>query len=152
MNNFDYPLGADNSNAPWNQHDPKPIDVNCCVSYCLSKTIPVLVTNYTITEEYDSDIDDEGHSQYAQWTATNFDNTDFEEEFTNDSSALGIPDLLEYLRQLSEEKIERLKDEYSLTTNKETKYTIQQNINQYNAIIQASKDWFIDEMCIIPES
>lgn len=151
MNNFDYPLGADNPNAPWNQHDPDPIEVNCCVSYSLSKAIPVVVTNYTPIEEYDSDIDDEGHYYYGQRVINNFDNTNFEEEFDNDNGALGIPTLLEHLKNLTQEKIERLKDEFVLTSNVKTKKIIQRSIIQYENILKATSDWNIDEFCVVPE-
>lgn len=149
MNN--YPLGADNPNAPWNQHDPDPIVTNCCVSYSLSKSMPVVITNYTPMEEYDSDIDDEGHSYYGQRLVPNFDNTNFEEEFDTDNGALGIPTLLEHLKSLTQEKIERLEDEFSLTRDEKTRRSIRSSIIQYNNVLRATYDWNIDEFCVVPE-
>ena len=65
-----YPLLSQSEErmAPWNQKDPAPTQVDCCVSYCLSKSMPVTISNYDL-------IDDE----------PNFDNTNFIEEFENDN-------------------------------------------------------------------
>lgn len=55
MNNYDYPMGADNSSAPWNQSDIPEREVEVCVSITLSKTVKVYV------DDYDFDEDDRGH-------------------------------------------------------------------------------------------
>lgn len=151
MNNYDYPLGADNENAPWNQSAPDPIDVDCCVSYSLSKSMPISVSDYTIINEYDSDIDDDGRSIYAEYDTPNFEDTDFEEDFRNDSYAMGIPELLNHLQNLCIEKIEKLQDEHSLATEKSTKDSIRRQIDSYSTILEASKGWSIDELCVVPE-
>lgn len=53
MNN--YPIGADTSDAPWNQEDPEPKKIEVTVSITLSKTVEVEVTDYTVKEEFDED-------------------------------------------------------------------------------------------------
>lgn len=55
MNNYDYPIGSDTSDAPWNQVDPKPRKIEVTVSITLSKTIEVEVNDYTTEEEIDED-------------------------------------------------------------------------------------------------
>lgn len=57
MNNYDYPLGSDNSDAPWNQVDNPEREIEVLVSVTLSKTFKVKVSNYTIT---DSGKDEDG--------------------------------------------------------------------------------------------
>ena len=54
MNNYDYPMGADTPNAPWNQVDPEPRKIKVTVSITLSKTVEVEVDDYT-TEETNED-------------------------------------------------------------------------------------------------
>ena len=61
MNNYDYPWGADNSEAPWNQSDPEPRKVNVTVSITLSKQLTIEVDDY---KEY-ADIDEDGN-QYGE--------------------------------------------------------------------------------------
>ena len=55
MNNYDYPMGADTPNAPWNKIDPEPKKIKVTVSITLSKTVEVEVTDYTAEEDYNED-------------------------------------------------------------------------------------------------
>ena len=55
MNNYDYPIGSDTPDAPWNQVDPEPKKIKVTVSITLSKTVEVEVTDYTAEEDYDED-------------------------------------------------------------------------------------------------
>lgn len=64
MNNYDYPLGADTKDAPWNQTDNPEKEIEVMVSITLSKTLKIKVSDYTITDsgkdedgEYFEDID-----------------------------------------------------------------------------------------------
>ena len=55
MNNYDYPVGADNDpEAPWNEKSNKPKKVEVTVSITLSKTVEVEVNEYS-TEETNED-------------------------------------------------------------------------------------------------
>lgn len=54
-NNSDFPVGADNPNAPWYEKENKPVEVEVTVSLTLSKTIKVSVSNYEKTLEKDED-------------------------------------------------------------------------------------------------
>ena len=55
MNNYDYPMGADTPNAPWNKIDPEPKKIKVTVSITLSKIVEVEVTDYTAEEDYNED-------------------------------------------------------------------------------------------------
>ena len=57
MNNWDYPLGADNEDAPWNEKSvtPKPVEVT--ISMSISKTVKVYVDDYTV-DKYGYDFSD----------------------------------------------------------------------------------------------
>ena len=58
MNNYDYPVGADNSSAPWNESSNPPEEVEVTISMCISKTVTVKVTDYKCTmEDYGPDYD-----------------------------------------------------------------------------------------------
>lgn len=73
MNNNDYPEGADNSLAPWNQSEQNPIFVDVTVSETLSRTVKIPVTDYSGECEMDED----------GFVVDNYDfsNTDFENEY-----------------------------------------------------------------------
>lgn len=62
--NYNYPLGADNPDAPWNQEENPEREIEVTVSVTLSKTIKVKVSDYDIINsgkdedgEYFEDID-----------------------------------------------------------------------------------------------
>lgn len=55
MNNYDYPIGSDTPDAPWNQVDPEPRKIEVIVSITLSKTVEIEVTDYIAEEDYDED-------------------------------------------------------------------------------------------------
>ena len=55
MDNYNYPCGADSSDAPWNQCDPEPKEVNVTVSITLSKQLTVEVDDYKEYTEQDED-------------------------------------------------------------------------------------------------
>lgn len=50
MDNYNYPMGADTPDAPWNQVDSPEREVEVLVSITLSKTFKVKVSDYTITD------------------------------------------------------------------------------------------------------
>lgn len=56
MNNYDYPLGADNKYAPWNEVETPEKEIEVGVSFTLSKTVKVRVSDYII----ESGTDEEG--------------------------------------------------------------------------------------------
>lgn len=147
-----YPMGAAlDPSAPYNQSDPKPVEVDCCVSYSLSKSMPVKIQNYSTSEEYESDIDDEGHRYCNKIQENHFDDTNFTEEFKNDNTAFGIPALLTELQKLVKERVKELTDNFNLTKSYSVRQKIREQINHYESILQASKDWIVDELDVCQE-
>ena len=64
MNNYNYPIGADTKDAPWNQKELPEREIEVTVSVTLSKTVKIKVSDYTITDsgknedgEYFEDVD-----------------------------------------------------------------------------------------------
>lgn len=64
MDNYNYPMGADNADAPWNQADNPEREIEVLVSVTLSKTVKIKVSDYEIVDsgkdedgEYFEDID-----------------------------------------------------------------------------------------------
>lgn len=110
-------------NAPWNQEDPAPVQIDCTVCYCMSKSMPIEVKDYN-------------------------ENTNLIEEFENDGYALGIPTLLKELEKLCKEKLRSLKDEESLKTSfflSQVK-TIKKEEKYYKRILSAAQDWIEDDL------
>lgn len=49
--NYNYPPGADTPDAPWNEHDTEPIEVNADVTITLQNTLTVTTDNYVVDED-----------------------------------------------------------------------------------------------------
>lgn len=147
-----YPMGAAlDPSAPYNQSDSKPVEVDCCVSYSLSKSMPVKIQNYNTSEAYESDIDDEGHRYCHKFKENNFDDTNFTEEFKNDNTAFGIPALLTELQKLIKDRVKELTDNFNLTKSYSVRQKIREQINHYESVLQASQNWTIDELDVCQE-
>lgn len=147
-----YPMGAAlDPSAPYNQSDPKPVEVDCCVSYSLSKSMPVKIHNYSISEEYESDIDDEGHRYCHKFKENNFDDTNFIEEFKNDGTAIGIPTLLKELKKLSQEAIDLYKEKLDIISDQNYIKSFKEKIKHYECLIKASEGWIVDELDVCQE-
>lgn len=118
--------------APWNQEELEPIKVDCSVCYCMSKSMPVRIENYCIKDEENC-----------------FDDTHFIQEFTQDSNAFGIPNLLKELEALIEEKISRLKlkkDWDSFRNRGCGSKQIDEHIKYYKGLLKAAKGWIVDDL------
>ena len=147
-----YPMGAAlNPSAPYNQSDPKPVEVDCCVSYSLSKSMPVKIQNYSTSDEYESDIDDEDHRYYHKFNENNFDDTNFIEEFKNDTEAIGIPTLLKELKKLSQEAIDLCKENLSIISDQSYIRALKEKIKHYEWLIKASEGWIVDDLDVCQE-
>lgn len=55
MDNYNYPWGADTPDAPWNQSEQEPKEVNVTVSITLSKQVTIEVNDYKEYEDQDED-------------------------------------------------------------------------------------------------
>lgn len=53
MDNYNYPVGFDTENAPWNREDNPPKEVEVTVSITMSKTFKIDVDDYTMIEDDD---------------------------------------------------------------------------------------------------
>lgn len=127
-----YPLmtQSEERSAPWNEGEPTPIDVDCCVSYCMSKSMTVS----------------------AIFPNNDIDGVSLVCAFNSDVNALGIPTLLKELRHLTELHIERLRGRYDLISpcDKE-KGRICSEIKYYESILSASKGWMVDDLDVEKE-
>lgn len=76
MDNYNYPMGVDTPDAPWNQVDNPEREIEVTVSVTLSKTIKVKVSDYDIT---DSGKDEDGN----YFEEIDYSNCDLKEALTN---------------------------------------------------------------------
>src|SRR5574344_372027 len=55
-NNYDYPLGADNSLAPWNQEENPEIERDCDVTETIARKVTLSTTDYVAEEDWDDEL------------------------------------------------------------------------------------------------
>lgn len=55
-NNYDYPLGADNSLAPWNQEENTDIERDCDVTETIARKVTLSTTDYVAEEDWDDEL------------------------------------------------------------------------------------------------
>lgn len=145
--NYNYPPGSDTPDAPWNQSDLDPQDVDICVSTCLSKSTTVEVDDYTYSHEYDADIDDEGHAYCNEWDEIDYSSCNFNEAYTKQH--MTIPELLKELVKLAEEKKAALQRECSLfKAGKKVDRQRKTQIGRLKYLIEEASGWVEDELDI----
>lgn len=65
MDNYNYPMGADTKDAPWNQEDPPEKSFNVTVSCSLSKDVDVASTDYNDYDELECPWNDYAASEFT---------------------------------------------------------------------------------------
>ena len=68
-NNYDYPLGADNSSAPWNQVENSEIERDCEVTETIARKVTLSTTDYVAEEDWDDDFGKciSADTSYTDW-------------------------------------------------------------------------------------
>lgn len=121
----DYPPGAENDpNAPYNQKEQEPVDIDVCVSCTLSKSTTI---------EGNPEVDD-------------LKDIYEEQEYT-------IPELLdEFIKILKKEVVETNATIKLLDDNmSNAKKALELNISHYNNLLESLKGWTVDELEVIKE-
>lgn len=103
--NYNYPVGADGSDAPYNQSDPEPVEVNVCISQTLHKSTTISTTDYVAEECEDCERDDDGEFVTTGGVSYNFSDSDLLNAYKNDSWT--IPELLYELKDYIKQDLNR---------------------------------------------
>lgn len=74
-NNYDYPLGADNSSAPWNQVENSEIERDCEVTETISRKVTLSTTDYVAEEDWDD--------EFGKYVSADTSDTDWAGEYSN---------------------------------------------------------------------
>lgn len=136
-----YPAGAYNDpNAPYNQHDNEPIDVDVNITITLSKDTTISTCDYIADEWEDWDSDDEGGVVHTGGIDYDFSNVDFVEEYGK--SEFTIPQLLDELVKLAQDKINSIRDSQEFSESGKTRNGKKiQEIRRLQAIINDASGW-----------
>lgn len=109
--NYNYPAGADNESAPWNQSDPEEKEFSVLCSQSLSKTVTVTTCNYIPGDSgVDYEPDDEGGYYADQWhDPDDTSDTDWDEEY-HDNDHYTPLQLIELFKQHLENELAKTED------------------------------------------
>lgn len=93
--NYNYPLGADTPDAPWNRQDVPEINVDCDMTVILVKpAVPVVTDQYTKDESGYTEITDGGLDLIKRYKQQHFSITDMLSElkqYITDEISTDIP-------------------------------------------------------------
>lgn len=103
--NYNYPVGADGSDAPYNQSDPEPVEVDVCISQTLHKSTTISTTDYVAEECEDCERDDNGEFVTTGGVSYDFSDSDLLNAYKNDSWT--IPELLYELKDYIKQDLNR---------------------------------------------
>lgn len=92
-NNYDYPLGADNSSAPWNQVENSEIERDCKVTEAITRSVILSTTDYVAEGDWDD--------EFGKCLSADTSDTDWREEYSKQEyTALElIAKLKEYVKE-----------------------------------------------------
>lgn len=129
-----YPAGAEyDKSAPYNQSDPDPVKIDVTISQSLSRQTTIEVTDYSLDQWEDYDIDDEGNTIHTGGVDYNFSECNLTEAY--ESQEYTIPDLLNILSSLLDKEI------------KNTENTSEKK--RLNKILVCCKEWKVDESEVV---
>lgn len=94
-NNYDYPLGADNSSAPWNQVENSEIERDCEVTETITRKITLSTTDYIAEEDRDE--------EFGKCLSADTSDTDWAGEYSNQGYT--VLELIAKLKAYVEEDI-----------------------------------------------
>lgn len=92
-----YPIETEySSDAPWNQSDQEPLQVEVTISQSLSRSATIQVSDYATNKWEDIEYDEDGHMNRTEGIEYDFSDSNLkrfyeEQEYT-------IPELLDYLK------------------------------------------------------
>ncbi len=129
-NNYDYPAGADSTDAPWNEFSKPDMSFGVVVSQTLSKSDVVSTNQY---DDYFIGRDRAGDAVVDYDTT----NVDWENEWLRQSISIG--ELLDMLKR------------YVLEDMEKTPHTDKKRIDYLERVMDACDGWVVDETIVEDE-
>ena len=131
-----FPIGEEyNPNAPYNQSNIEPIQLNVIISQSLSRPTTIEVTDYITNEWEDIEIDEGGKFHKIEGIEYDFSDSDLKGAYERQEYT--IPELLDYLKDYLIADINKC--------NEESKKRKLQHI------LKCCEDWEVDETEVIEE-
>lgn len=134
MDNYNYPIGADNSEAPWNENTRTKKEFGVLISQSLSKSTTVYTSDYEEGEDYNDIIN-------QQVITFNTNDTKWENVYREEHKTL--QELLDILKSYIKKDIQKHKS----NNNEESNI---KRINYLNSLLEECEGW-VENECVIME-
>ena len=151
MDNYNYPMGADTSDAPWNQTDVSELTFNVVVSQSLSKSTQVTTNDYIEGEiSEDADHDDEGNwfSTFSQDPPDTSD-TDWKAAYLAEHYT--PLELIAELKRAKKIEAKHLEAQLLICTDKSGTTCLKKQLKRVQHIISECEGWVEDECEIVED-
>lgn len=148
MNNFDYPVGSDTQDAPWNEQPQSEHEFNVTCSQSLSKDTTVFTNDFK--EEWEDDYDGENHFCHM---IPDTSDTDWKGAYKDNRHYTPL-ELIECLKVSSEEALESLKKElWDIRADGDLNKVkdLERRIHNLENLIEECTGWVEDETEIVEE-
>ena len=148
MNNFDYPVGSDTQDAPWNEQSQSEHEFSVTCSQSLSKDTTVFTDDFK--EEWEDDYDGENHF-YNMIPDTS--DTNWKGAYKNNNHYTPL-ELIECLKVSSEESLKELKTElWEIRADGDLNKVkdLERRIHNLEILIEECTGWVEDETEIVEE-
>ena len=149
MDNYNYPVGSDTPDAPWNQCDTPELTFEVTISQSLSRTTKVTTNDYVEGEvSEDADHDDEGNwfTTFTQGPPDTSD-TDWRGAYSNEHST--PLELIAELKKSKEREARHLEAQILIATDDETKRTLKKLLRRAQYSISECDGWIEDDCEIV---
>ena len=146
-----YPIGEEyNPNAPYNQSNIEPIQLNVIISQSLSRPTTIEVTDYTTNEWEDIEYDEDGHMNRTKGIEYDFSDSNLKRSY--EEQEYTIPELLREFGWILEIKIIEIEAAIKFNDNMSIdKKALESNISHYNKLLESIEGWIVDELEVIKE-
>lgn len=151
MDNYNYPLGADTKDAPWNQEELPELKFNVCISQTLSKTTTVMTNDYIdggVSEDADHDSEGNWFTYYTQ-DPPDTSETNWRQAYTDEH--LTPLQLIAELKKLKEREAKTITELLSTAVDELSVRKYKRQLSSVTYSINECDGWVEDECEIIED-
>jgi hypothetical protein len=135
MDNYNYPVGADTKDAPWNQVELSKKEFEVVTSQTLRKSTTVHTSDYTLEEDWDDDL--------GKVAVVNVQDTDWSQAYQEEHAS--VVDLLWECKRIAQELYDIHKDFANTPTNRK-------EMQELKYIMSECDGWITDDFEVTQDS
>lgn len=151
MDNYNYPMGADTPDAPWNQKDVPELTFDVAISQSLSKSTQVTTNDYIEGEiSEDADHDDEGN-WFVVPSQDPPDTSDTDWKAAYSAEHYTPLELIAELKRTKEIEAKHLEAQLLMTADQSDTAYLKRQLKRIQHVISECEGWIEDECEIVED-